>query len=233
MSPILTPRALTKINRILKLLVMVTCLTVSLFGKTHPKNSAKSPPGHTETTPHRAKTEVPPRYDSPEAAAKYYLQRRLPPGSKRLPVESFFTAREHMARMPKHSPGVTNVSGASPAGASPVLQQGLDVWQPLGPGNIGGRTRAFLIDSANPNIMYSAGVAGGVWKSTDAGDSWHPIGDLLPSLAVSTLAMSPADHNVLYAGTGEGFFNYDAVRGAGIFKSSDGGVTWFQSSPLG
>ena len=74
--------------------------------------------------------------------------------------------------------------------------------------------------------MYAAGVAGGIWKTTDAGSSWTPLNDFLANIAVTVLAMDPADHNTLYAGTGEGFFNADGVRGAGIFKTNDGGAHW-------
>jgi len=74
--------------------------------------------------------------------------------------------------------------------------------------------------------MYAAGVAGGVWKTTDAGASWAPLADLLPNIAVSCLAMDPHDPNTLYAGTGEGYYNIDALRGAGIFKTTDAGSTW-------
>ncbi|MCU1308278.1 MAG: hypothetical protein JWN45_2973 [Acidobacteriaceae bacterium] len=102
---------------------------------------------------------------------------------------------------------------------------------PLGPGNVGGRTRALLIDSNDANTMYAAGVAGGVWKSSNAGGSWSPISDLIANLAVTTLAMDPSNHNVIYAGTGEGYSNYDAVRGGGIFKSVDGGANWSHLNP--
>ena len=76
--------------------------------------------------------------------------------------------------------------------------------------------------------MWTAGVAGGIWKSTDGGASWQPKGDLLVNIAVNSLIQDPAQDNVLYAGTGEGFFNGDAVRGQGIFKSTDYGETWTQ-----
>src|SRR5260370_18558749 len=102
----------------------------------------------------------------------------------------------------------------------------LGTWTQLGPGNVGGRTRALTINPTNPNIMYAAGVAGGVWKTTDAGASWAPLADLLPNIAVSCLAMDPNNPNTIYAGTGEGYFNIDALRGAGIFKTTDAGNTW-------
>jgi len=65
-----------------------------------------------------------------------------------------------------------------------------------------------------------------VWKSNDAGRSWRPIADFLPNIAVNSLAMAPGNSNILYAGTGEGYFNIDGARGAGIFKTTDAGATW-------
>jgi hypothetical protein len=97
----------------------------------------------------------------------------------------------------------------------------------MGPNNQGGRTRQLLIDPSNPSTMYAAAVGGGVWKSTNSGASWAPLTDLLlPNIAVASLAMDPRNPQVLYAGTGEGFFNFDAITGAGIFKTTDGGATW-------
>src|SRR5262249_44785851 len=51
---------------------------------------------------------------------------------------------------------------------------------------------------------------------------------LMANMAVSSLAIDPTNANVLYAGTGEGYFNFDGIAGAGIFKSTDGGTTWTQ-----
>ncbi|MCU1286718.1 MAG: hypothetical protein JWO13_3068 [Acidobacteriales bacterium] len=65
-----------------------------------------------------------------------------------------------------------------------------------------------------------------MWKSFNAGGSWSPVSDLIANLAVTTLAIDPSSHSVIYAGTGEGYSNFDAVRGGGIFKSTDGGANW-------
>lgn len=101
-------------------------------------------------------------------------------------------------------------------------------WKWLGPGNIGGRTRAIVVHPTNPRIMWLAAVAGGIWKTTDGGLSWGPLADFMASLNVSTLILDPRNPDVLYAGTGEGFYNLDAFRGAGMFRSLDGGASWEQ-----
>ena len=51
----------------------------------------------------------------------------------------------------------------------------------------------------------------------------EPVNDFMANLAVSTMVHDPVRGGVMYAGTGEGFYNADGIRGAGIFKSTDGG----------
>ncbi len=166
------------------------------------------------------------RADEPDKAMQYYLQKRLPEGEKELPIERYFQAMEEMKLMPVHSIADNRlVSREELRNASPD-QPGLGAWTPLGPGNIGGRTRAIQINPQDPNIMYAGGVAGGVWKSTNAGGSWTPIADMLANIAVCSMALDPKNPSVIYVGTGEGFSNSDGVRGAGIFKTTDAGVTW-------
>jgi photosystem II stability/assembly factor-like uncharacterized protein len=101
-------------------------------------------------------------------------------------------------------------------------------WEALGPSNVGGRTRALVVHPTNPNIMYAGAAAGGIWKTTNGGQSWYPLDDYLANLAVCAIAMDPTNPDVLYVGTGEGYNNVDFVRGGGIFKTADGGATWKQ-----
>jgi photosystem II stability/assembly factor-like uncharacterized protein len=101
-------------------------------------------------------------------------------------------------------------------------------WVSIGPGNIGGRIRSIIISPTAPATMWVGGVAGGVWKTTNGGVSWSTNTDFLANLAVSCMAIDPANPNVLYAGTGEGFGNFDGIRGNGIFQTVNGGNSWTQ-----
>ena len=101
-------------------------------------------------------------------------------------------------------------------------------WTWKGPGNIGGRTRALVIHPTQTNRLWAGSVGGGIWYSSNSGTSWSPVNDFMSNLAVSTIIIDPTNPNTMYAGTGEGFFNADGIRGAGIFKSIDGGVSWNQ-----
>lgn len=161
----------------------------------------------------------PKRYDEPAGAMEFYLQQRLAPGRNLLPLERLQAARQQIQ--------AREAAAQALRGAGPFPGD-VTNWTKIGPGNIGGRTRGFVIHPTNPNVLFAAGVAGGIWKSTDAGATWTALDDLLLNIAVNSLAIDPVNPDVLYAGTGEGFFNSDAVRGLGIFKTTDGGTTWAQ-----
>lgn len=158
----------------------------------------------------------PKRTDMPQEAIDYFMDQRLPEGMTQYPIDRVQAAAEQYRAQ-------------RDARLADPTQRGLGLageWTEVGPGNIGGRTRAIVVDPTNPSIIYAAGVAGGVFKTIDGGLSWEPTSDNLVNIAVSSLAMDPTNPLVLYAGTGEGFFNGDAVRGLGIFKTVDGGATW-------
>jgi hypothetical protein len=100
------------------------------------------------------------------------------------------------------------------------------VWTNLGPINISGRCQPIAFDPSDHNRMLVGSASGGLWESTNAGASWEPVDDNLPTLAVGAIAWDPADANIVYIGTGEGNNNADAVFGVGVLQSTDGGLTW-------
>src|SRR5258708_14498193 len=138
------------------------------------------------------------------------------------------TMRQHSATLNAFLPSRAETKrGGGPAG----VDKASGGWTSLGPGNVGGRTLALVIDPRNPRTIYAGTADGGIWKTTNAGNSWAPVGDLFPSLAIGSLGMDPHDSNVLYAGTGEGAFNGDAAFGDGVFQTPDAGQTWNQLPP--
>ncbi len=96
-------------------------------------------------------------------------------------------------------------------------------WEFIGPGNVGGRVRAMLIDPRNPNRLIVGAATGGIWISDNAGASFRAVADFMGNLAIGSLAMDPNNPNVIYAGTGE---THSGLSGIGMFKSTDGGITW-------
>jgi len=180
----------------------------------------------------KMKTEEVERFDEPQEAMDFYWEKRSPNGQP-MAVSALEEAAAEVAQMPVHSTadqsgGPSLLTEASSTASMTDASTLSGSWQPHGPGNIGGRSRALLIHRTQNNLMWAAGVAGGIWKSTNSGASWQPKGDLLVNIAVNSIIEDPAQDNVLYAGTGEGFFNGDGVRGQGIFKSTDYGETWTQ-----
>ena len=106
-------------------------------------------------------------------------------------------------------------------------------WIERGPTNVGGRTRAIMLDpnDGTNNTLFAAGVGGGLWKTTGITDEqpvWESVDDLFDNIAITTLAYDPSNTNIMYFGTGEGFFNADAIEGNGIWKSTNGGDSWTQ-----
>lgn len=101
-------------------------------------------------------------------------------------------------------------------------------WKERGPGNVGGRTRAIVVDrsDATKKTWFAAAVSGGIWKTTDEGKTWIEKTKNIPNLATTCMEQSASNPDVLYAGSGEGFGNVDAVGGSGLYKSTDHGETW-------
>lgn len=98
-----------------------------------------------------------------------------------------------------------------------------------GPANVPGRTRAILPMTSDPENTWLAGaVGGGIWKTTDGGNSWVNKTPDMPSLAISWLAGCDTQPNVIYASTGETNGAGVGIAGNGVFKSIDGGETWSQ-----
>jgi photosystem II stability/assembly factor-like uncharacterized protein len=110
-------------------------------------------------------------------------------------------------------------------------------WTPVGPGPeagiagivppFSGRALAIAIDPVAPATMYLGTANGGVWKTTDGGDTWLPKSDHEISLACAAIAIDPRDPRRVFAGTGEPAAGTPgAYYGNGILRSSDGGDTW-------
>ena len=104
-------------------------------------------------------------------------------------------------------------------------------WRMIGPTR-GGRTRAACGVPSQPNVFYMGQVNGGVWKSDDYGRTWTPIFDEQPTQAVGSIAVAPANPDIIYVGSGEGLARPDLAVGNGIYKSTDAGKTWTHLSAL-
>lgn len=143
--------------------------------------------------------------------------------------------------------------GAKTTHANAALPLSLGSWVPLGPvplasdatGNgtqdyhqVSGRATAVAIDPADPtgNTVYIGGAQGGVWKSTNAGNTtansvaWTPLTDDQATLSVGAIAIQPGNKNpaqsLILAATGEADNSSDSYFGLGMLRSANAGVTW-------
>ena len=98
-------------------------------------------------------------------------------------------------------------------------------WRQIGPFR-GGRVLAVAGVPGDPNTYYFGAVAGGIFKSTNGGMTWVPMSDHLSVSSIGAIAVADADHNVLYAGSGEACLRGNISYGDGVYKSIDAGRTW-------
>jgi len=107
-------------------------------------------------------------------------------------------------------------------------------WIQRGPDNIGGRTRTIAWDpnDVSGKKVWAGGVSGGLWYNndiTDPNSNWINVGDVWLNLSVTKIVFDPTNSQNIYVATGEGFYS-SSTRGAGIWKSTDGGNNWSQIS---
>ncbi|GAA1444822.1 WD40/YVTN/BNR-like repeat-containing protein [Leifsonia poae] len=110
-------------------------------------------------------------------------------------------------------------------------------WRPLGPAtitngqtygasriNVSGRASALAVDPARPDHVLVGAANGGVWETSNGGDSWAPRTDYAATTTVGALAFDPSNPSLVYCGTGEG--DWWSWLGNGVLRSTDGGTNW-------
>lgn len=165
-------------------------------------------------------------YDTADEATKerkaflrerwFYEQRMYP--FNRLPDDAFGKAMQQRDEM-RRAQG---------------FSENIPPWTNLGPtpgyyfayGNISGRTTTVQYDPNNPGVIYIGAAFGGVWKSTNGGNTWTAKTDFEASLSSGALAIDPTNTNIVYYGTGEATYSGVSYYGRGLLKSTDGGETW-------
>ena len=106
-------------------------------------------------------------------------------------------------------------------------------WIAQGPYNVGGRTRAVAMDVTDENTLIAGGASGGIWRSTNLGESWEKMTRPFQLHNVTCIDQDTREgkEHIWYHGTGEltgsSATGGDAYfQGNGIYKSIDGGITW-------
>ncbi len=91
----------------------------------------------------------------------------------------------------------------------------------------GGRVAAVAGVASQPFVYYFGATGGGVWKTTDGGVTWEPLGDqTFKTGSVGAVAVAESDPNVVYVGMGEQTLRGNLSHGDGMYKSTDAGKTW-------
>jgi len=99
-------------------------------------------------------------------------------------------------------------------------------WRSIGPLR-GGRSITISGVKGRPKDGYFGATGGGLWKTTDGGESWAPITDgQIHSSSVGALAVSDSNPDILFIGMGEACIRGNIQPGDGVYKSTDAGKTW-------
>jgi photosystem II stability/assembly factor-like uncharacterized protein len=99
-------------------------------------------------------------------------------------------------------------------------------WRPVGPANMAGRITDVEGIPGPSKTFFFAAASGGIWKTTNGGVTFRPVFDHERVISMGDLAIAPSDTTIVWAGTGEEDSRNSISPGGGIYKSTDGGLTW-------
>jgi photosystem II stability/assembly factor-like uncharacterized protein len=104
--------------------------------------------------------------------------------------------------------------------------RGANNWEIEGPHNISGRINTIAIHPQNQDIILVGTPNGGIMRTTNGGISWTPVFDNMSTLTVGVIIFDTINPNIVYAGTGDNVLGGYSYIGAGVYKSTDAGITW-------
>jgi len=128
------------------------------------------------------------------------------------------------------------VLASAPAGAQTLFPEGQPVVDPdlfdglhyrlVGPSR-GGRSTAVAGVPSQPQTFYFGAASGGLFKTTDGGESWFPVTDGQVAVgSVGAVRVADSDPDIVYLGTGSDGLRSNVSIGRGVYKSTDAGQSW-------
>jgi photosystem II stability/assembly factor-like uncharacterized protein len=99
-------------------------------------------------------------------------------------------------------------------------------WRFIGPFDLGARSTDVAVPVGSRTVFYAATATGGVFKTANAGTTWEPIFDDMPTMSIGDLAVAESDPKIVWVGTGEANIFRASEAGIGVYKSTDAGKTW-------
>lgn len=121
-------------------------------------------------------------------------------------------------RRPAASPAPSSLSGVDSAWYAGLR------WRHIGPE--GNRVTSVAGVTGDRATWYAGAASGGLWKTSDGGNTWRPLFDDQPVSSIGSVATAPSDPNVVWVGTGEPFIRSNISVGWGVFRSTDAGKSW-------
>jgi hypothetical protein len=170
-----------------------------------------------ETQAQRANKEE----ENPAERSRFEYNMTKDPKTGLIPRNELEKSREIMTKMLKLMAPVPNIN-----------------WAERGPNNVGGRTRALMWDPNDPLKLkaWAGGVAGGLWYNNNVINNespWYKVNDFWDNIAIADIAYDPSNTQIFYVATGErgasgktDNFGGSGTGGGGIWKTTDGGITW-------
>ncbi|MSR03134.1 MAG: glycosyl hydrolase [Gemmatimonadetes bacterium] len=98
-------------------------------------------------------------------------------------------------------------------------------WRNLGPQR-GGRSVAVAGSAVRTQEYWMGTTGGGVFKTTDGGDTWAPMSDRYFGGTIGAIAVAESNPDIVYVGGGEYPIRGNTSHGDGVYKTTDGGRTW-------
>lgn len=157
------------------------------------------------------------------AACEHSITNKKEELKSHFPNEDYFNSRNFPETSFNHKAYFKQIAETK---SNPAYKSFAGVWEDQGPGNIGARINKIAINPNNENEIYLGYARGGLYKTTDGGLTWNDMFKEFSYLSISHIEIDPNNTNTVYIGTGDENISHYPAIGNGVYKSTDGGISW-------